>query len=305
MANQVTQSDANVKDLAVQVDNLTFGYGGPNILKDLNLRLPRGSRCLLVGANGAGKTTLLRILAGKRMTPGVVNILGVNAFLDAPKGVTYLGTEWAGNPVVRSDLKVDFLVKSVGGDRWPDRRDELIEVLDVDTNWKMHQVSDGQRRRVQLVMGLLAPWDMLLLDEVTVDLDVLVRSDFLDYLEKETAARNSTIVYATHIFDGLGEWPTHIAHVSDGTTISIHAVNDYPEFDAFKERHLDERRIDSPLMALCLSLLREDKARERAKKAQGKLPPVDPRTGQLHTRWDDLSDDMKTYGDKYFNYWKD
>jgi hypothetical protein len=76
-------------------------------------------------------------------------------------------------------------------------------------------------------------------------------------------------------------------------------VNDYPEFDAFKERHLDERRIDSPLMALCLSLLREDKARERAKKAQGKLPPVDPRTGQLHTRWDDLSDDMKTYGDKY------
>lgn len=52
----------------------------------------------------------------------------------------------------------------------------------------------GQRRRVQLVMGLLAPWDMLLLDEVTVDLDVLVRSDFLDYLEKETAARNSSIV---------------------------------------------------------------------------------------------------------------
>jgi CCR4-NOT complex subunit CAF16 len=144
MANQVTQNDVNVKDLAVQVDNLTFGYGGPDILKDLNLRLPRGARCLLVGANGAGKTTLLRILAGKRMTPGVVNILGVNAFLDAPKGVTYLGTEWAGNPVVRSDLKVDFLVKSVGGDRWPDRRDELIEVLDVDTTWKMHQVSDGR-----------------------------------------------------------------------------------------------------------------------------------------------------------------
>lgn len=43
-------------------------------------------------------------------------------------------------------------------------------------------------------MGLLAPWDMLLLDEVTVDLDVLVRSDFLDYLEEETNARQSTIV---------------------------------------------------------------------------------------------------------------
>lgn len=137
------QDETAVKDLAIQVDNLTFGYGGPDILRDLNLRLPRGSRCLLVGANGAGKTTLLRILAGKRMTPGVVKILGLNAFVDAPKGVTYLGTEWAGNPTVRSDLRVDYLIKTVGGDRWPDRRDKLIEVLDVDVTWRMHQVSDG------------------------------------------------------------------------------------------------------------------------------------------------------------------
>jgi ABC-type multidrug transport system ATPase subunit len=143
MGSEIGQNEVDVKDLAVQVDHLTFGYGGPDILKDLNLRLPRGSRCLLVGANGAGKTTLLRILAGKRMVPGVVNILGVNAFVDAPKGVTYLGTEWASNPVVRSDLQVDYLLKTVGGDRWPERRDKLIEVLDVDTNWKMHQVSDG------------------------------------------------------------------------------------------------------------------------------------------------------------------
>ncbi|CAO3675828.1 unnamed protein product [Umbelopsis vinacea] len=238
------------------------------------------------------------------MIPGVVKVLGVNAFLDAPKGVTYLGTEWAANPVVRSDLQVDYLLKTVGGDKWPERRDKLIDVLDVDVNWKMHQVSDGQRRRVQLVMGLLAPWDMLLLDEVTVDLDVLVRSDFLDYLEEETNARQSTIVYATHIFDGLGEWPTHIAHISDGTTVSLNHVNSYPEFDSFKERHRKENRIDSPLMALCLSLLRQDKIREKEKRARGQMPQIDARTGQPHTKWDELSEDMKTYGDKYFNYWK-
>lgn len=60
----------------------------------------------------------------------------------------------------------------------------------------------GQRRRVQLVMGLLQPWELLLLDEVTVDLDVLVRADFLAYLKEETETRGATIVYATHIFDG-------------------------------------------------------------------------------------------------------
>jgi CCR4-NOT complex subunit CAF16 len=153
MGGDVRQMDIAEKDLTVQVDNLTFGYGGPAILKDLNLRLPRGARCLLVGANGAGKTTLLRILAGKRMIPGVVKVLGVNAFLDAPKGVTYLGTEWAANPVVRSDLQVDYLLKTVGGDKWPERRDKLIDVLDVDVNWKMHQVSDGKSYCWRIVNG--------------------------------------------------------------------------------------------------------------------------------------------------------
>jgi CCR4-NOT complex subunit CAF16 len=106
-------------------------------------------------------------------------------------------------------------------------------------------------------------------------------------------------VYATHIFDGLGEWPTHIAHISDGTTLSLNHVNNYPEFDSFKERHIKEHRIDSPLMALCLSLLRQDKIREKARRASGQLPQIDPRTGQPHTKWDELSEDMKTYGDKY------
>ena len=56
--------------------------------------------------------------------------------------------------------------------------------MDVDINWHMHQVSDGQRRRVQIVLGLLQPWDVLLLDEVTVDLDVVVRANLLNFLIK-------------------------------------------------------------------------------------------------------------------------
>jgi CCR4-NOT complex subunit CAF16 len=65
---------------------------------------------------------------------------------------------------------------------------------------------------------------------------------------------------------------------------------------------MNEKRIDSPLMALCLSLLRKDKEREKAKKAQGKLLAIDPNTGLPHTKWDDLSEDMKTYGDKYVSF---
>jgi CCR4-NOT complex subunit CAF16 len=51
---------------------------------------------------------------------------------------------------------------------------------------------------------------VLLLDEITVDLDVLARSNLLTYLKKECEERGATIIYATHIFDGLDDWPTHI-----------------------------------------------------------------------------------------------
>lgn len=48
------------------------------------------------------------------------------------------------------------------------------------------------------------------MDEITVDLDVLARANLLRYLKKECAERGATIIYATHIFDGLEDWPSHI-----------------------------------------------------------------------------------------------
>jgi CCR4-NOT complex subunit CAF16 len=129
----------------------------------------------------AGKSTLLRILAGKRLVPDAnALLLGKDVFRSPPSGVTYLGTEWAMNPVVRGDIVVSHFLDSVGGYRHKERRDRLLEILDVDLDWcvprggsrwpckltrrlqltspctrHMHQISDGERRRVQLVMGLM------------------------------------------------------------------------------------------------------------------------------------------------------
>lgn len=77
----------------------------------------------------------------------------------------------------------------------------------------MHQVSDGQRRRVQIFLGLIRPFKILLLDEVTVSLDVVVRQDLLRWLKTESETRGATILYATHIFDGLDDWPTHLHYL--------------------------------------------------------------------------------------------
>ncbi|OCK85650.1 P-loop containing nucleoside triphosphate hydrolase protein [Lepidopterella palustris CBS 459.81] len=203
---------------SIDVTNLSYAFpDGSNGLKEVFLHLPPGSRTLLIGANGAGKTTLLRLLSGKRMAPAhSVSISGIDPFKEGLEGVTYLGLEWVLNPIVRTDIDVPTLLASVGGDFYKDRRDMLVQILDIDLEWRMHAVSDGERRRVQLAMGLLRPWTVLLLDEITVDLDLLSRSNFLRFLMRETESRPCTIVYATHILDNLAQWPTHLVHMSLG-----------------------------------------------------------------------------------------
>ncbi|KAI0065921.1 P-loop containing nucleoside triphosphate hydrolase protein [Artomyces pyxidatus] len=209
-------------DLEISVDKLTYCHSPhlPPSLTDIDVHLPKGSRTILVGANGAGKSTLLQILAGKRLiiaNDAKVLIKGRDVFRDSPPGVTHLGTEWAMNPVVRGDIVVSHFLDSVGGYRHKERRDHLLDILDVDLDWHMHAISDGERRRVQLCMGLMQDWEVLLLDEVTVDLDVQVRDDLLRFLKEDSEKRGATILYATHIFDGLSEFPTHVAHMRLGS----------------------------------------------------------------------------------------
>ncbi|KAF7313306.1 P-loop containing nucleoside triphosphate hydrolase protein [Mycena chlorophos] len=192
-------------------------------LQDVSFDLAPGTRTVIIGPNGAGKSSLLALLAGKRLISNAdLRINGHDVFRNtAGTGATYLGTEWAMNPVVRGDIVVSAFLDSVGGYRHKERRDTLLDILDVDLTWRMNCVSDGERRRIQLVFGLMVPYDVLLLDEVTVDLDVLVRDDLLKFLKADSEARGATILYATHIFDdGLNFFPTHIAHMSFGRLVS-------------------------------------------------------------------------------------
>ncbi|RPD67364.1 P-loop containing nucleoside triphosphate hydrolase protein [Lentinus tigrinus ALCF2SS1-7] len=257
----------------ISIENLTYSHipGAPPSLANINIHLPKGSRTILVGANGAGKSTLLQILAGKRLisAPGTdVRIKGRDVFRNTPLGITFLGTEWATNPVVRGDIVVSDFLNSVGGYRYKERRDRLLDILDIDLDWHMHQISDGERRRVQLCMGLMGDWDVLLLDEVTVDLDVLVRDDLLTFLKQDSVARGATILYATHIFDGLNKFPTHVAHMHLGSFLME------PTSWPFTSGTMGATSVDlghnPTLYSLALQWLKEDRERRKTLEAQGR-----------------------------------
>jgi len=214
---------------AVEVRDLEFSYPGTfeangKVLEGCRTELPRGARALLVGGNGSGKSTALQVLAGQFLVPeGRVRVLGRPAFHDTSLvcsgALSFLGGTWrhdvafAGYGIPhQGDFRAGDMVRGVPGVD-PARCERLLRILDVDEDWSMARVSDGQRRRVQICMGLLKPYQVLLLDEITVDLDLVGRLDLLEFFRAECEERGATVVYATHIFDGLDGWATHLVYV--------------------------------------------------------------------------------------------
>lgn len=270
---------------AVEVNGLTFAYDANSanvILNNLNLSLATGSRCLLIGANGSGKSTLLRILSGRHLTSpdGAVKVLGLNAFRDTKLNFhrAYLDCDWgmrtvpfagAGVPLM-ADIPVYAMMERLQ-QSYPERRDEIVDMLGIDLEWRMHQLSDGQRRRVQLLLGLIRPFKLLLLDEITTSLDVCVRQDLLRWLVRESEERGATIIYATHIFDGLDDWASHLFYLTKdgacGWQGKIEELEVYQKLQ--RENH------PAKMLAIAEHWLRkeleENRRLRRMEKAQGSL----------------------------------
>ncbi|CAI5968300.1 unnamed protein product [Closterium sp. NIES-65] len=227
-----------------------------------------------------------------------------------------------GEVPLQGDFSAEHMIYGVA-DVDAARRDHLVELLDIDLTWRMHRVSDGQRRRVQICMGLLRPFQpcsgpdgkrrrvqiwmgllrpfqgggrrsvqicmgllrpfqVLLLDEVTVDLDVVARMDLLSFFQEECEERGATVVYATHIFDGLESWASHLAFVSSGKLQRLESVDQSTQQSA--DSHKPSALQLPSLLEMVEPWLREDKAKrekevEEAKK-RGDVPKrVDPFAG--------------------------
>mgnify|MGYP003386948369 CR=1 FL=1 len=140
--------------LCVDVNDLVFAYPGQaSVLKNLNMQLTSGARCLLIGCNGAGKSTLLRILGGRHLPKPdeSVKILGRSSFHDTRLNFerAYLDMDWGMRTVafagygcpLQADIPVSQMMSKLQ-EMYPARREELINTLGIDLNWKMHQVSD-------------------------------------------------------------------------------------------------------------------------------------------------------------------
>jgi len=263
---------------ALEIRDLTFAYPGlpAPIFSRLSFVLPAGARCLQLGANGVGKSTLLRIVAGRHMiSPGAVRVLGRPAFEDTTLAgeVAFLGGPFP----FSADISVaEILARRPGID--PARRARVLEILDVDPGWRMHRVSDGQRRRVQILLDLERTLKLVLLDEVTAELDVLARADLLAFLGEESRQHGLSVVYASHVLDGLDDFATHLLFLSPGRLRHLCPI---VEGLALADRLPPGP--GSPLHRLCTLWMREDRegVREAVRQALG-APVRPPRDSSIN-----------------------
>jgi len=129
----------------------------------------------------------------------------------------------------------------------------LMQLLAIDPVKPVGVLSDGAMRRVQIALKLLRPASVLLVDEVTADLDVLARQALLSFLREE-AEEGCAVIYCTHIMDGLDGWASHLLHVRPwGHTGKLLAADEL----------LKPGSSDGALSNVVKSLLQEDSSLSR------------------------------------------
>ena len=189
------------KAKGVYIQGLTKSYGDLEALHSVSLTVEEGEQVALLGLNGSGKTTLLRIAAGLlEATKGQVVLAGQAAgSLAARAAVSYIPD----NPVLYDDLSVEehleYVARLHGKKDWEPYAAELVTRLGL-----VQRVEDlpstfsrGLRQKVSIALAFVRPFEVLLVDEPFVGLDVPGRQTLLELLD-EAAANGAAVLVSTH-----------------------------------------------------------------------------------------------------------
>jgi ABC-2 type transport system ATP-binding protein len=216
-----------VSEAVVEVHNLRKAYHGVEALRGIDFEIRRGETFALLGPNGAGKSTTIEILEGYRdRSSGQVSVLGVDpqrGGLDwkARLGIVLQSGGEQGNATVREQL-----THFAGFYPNPRSVDEVIEAVGLESkaSSRIKLLSGGQRRRVDVALGIIGRPELLFLDEPTTGFDPEARRQFWALIE-QLKAEGTTILLTTHYLDEAAQLSDRAGIVADGRLVEIGAID--------------------------------------------------------------------------------
>lgn len=219
------------KDLVLDVRDLRMRYGSTDVLHGVDFTARRGEVLALLGPNGAGKTTTIEILEGFRMrSAGEVSVLGVDPGRGDERWRARLGVvlqSWRdhGKWKVRDLLDhLGIFYRAYATERiprpWP--VDELLDAVGLTphADKRVHQLSGGQRRRLDVAVGIVGRPELLFLDEPTVGFDPAARREFHELVHRLADLDETTILLTTHDLDEAEKLADRILILAGGRIIA-------------------------------------------------------------------------------------
>ncbi|MGN0780738.1 MAG: ABC transporter ATP-binding protein [Christensenellales bacterium] len=207
---------------AIRIDNLTKKYKDVVAVNMLNLSVHRGELLSLLGVNGAGKTTTIKMLSClTQPTSGDAFINGKSICKDtaAVKSLIAISpqeTAVAPGLSVWENLELMCGVHGFTKEKQKAKIAELTELLGLEAviKKKAGKLSGGWQRRLSIAMALISEPEILFLDEPTLGLDVLARSDLWDLIR--SLKGKVTIILTTHYMEEAESLSDRIAIMKDG-----------------------------------------------------------------------------------------
>ena len=224
-------------DTVIDVRGLRMRYGTTDVLDGVDLAVSHGEVVALLGPNGAGKTTTIEVLEGFRIrSAGEVRVLGVDpadADEDWRSRVGVVLQSWRDHARWSPRRLLGHLGEFYVPYSTPDRTrpydvDELLAAVGLESHadQKILTLSGGQRRRLDVAVGIVGRPELLFLDEPTAGFDPHARREFHDIIHRLSDLEDTTIVLTTHDLDEAERLADRILILATGRIVADGTADD-------------------------------------------------------------------------------
>lgn len=207
-------------NIVLRAENLSKYFGGNCAVDHLNLSIPKGCICGLLGRNGAGKTTAIRMLLGfLEPTAGSSCLLDCDSQALTPAIRERIGYVTEGHRLYRY-MTIEQLrrfQRSFFPGRWDDRLfGDMMDYFELSLKSKVKHLSNGQRAQVSLALAMSPNPELLIMDDPTQGLDAAIRRQFLEGMIHLIQSQGRTILFSSHILSDVERVAGRIVVIEKG-----------------------------------------------------------------------------------------